>query len=382
VQNSTSSTRLFILAAVVSCCARESPHLRFKNTSRSIPCCFVRAHGRPVAARALGARGPCGARPHPARGADQGLGIEGEQKSAGEAPPLVCARAPPLVCAAARRRTARASSKRSSHEKTNTHRTPRTTTPPKKQQSLSYGILAGACLTKLPQILSITGARSARGLSAAAFELESAGLAIHAAYGALHGLPFTAYGEALILLAQNLVILALVYHYGRMGAARGVAVAGALASAAALLFAGVVGRSTMAAIYSANSLVTLASRLPQIYANYKAGSTGQLALATYAVNVVGGGARVFTSLHEKAGGAMVRAYALSLALNAAIVAQILLYGSEGQGPLGSKAGRRRAGSRRGAAGAGAAAAATPARMTRAAAAAGAAAAPTPRKKRA
>jgi len=252
--------------------------------------------------------------------------------------------------------------------------------PPQKKnqtQSLSYGILAGACLTKVPQILSITGARSAQGLSAASFELESAGLAVHAAYGALHGLPFSAYGEALILLAQNLAILALVYHYGRMGPWRGAAVGGALATAAAALLSGGVGRSHVAAAYQFNSLVTLASRLPQIYANHAAGSTGRLALPTYAVNVVGGAARVFTSLHEKAGAAMVRAYGLSLVLNAAIVAQILLLGPEGKGPLGKKA---RGGARRGAAAA--AAAGTPARVTRAAAAASASAAKSGRKQRA
>jgi mannose-P-dolichol utilization defect protein 1 len=212
----------------------------------------------------------------------------------------------------------------------------------------------------VPQILSITGARSAQGLSATAFELESAGLGVHAAYGALHGLPFSAYGEALILLAQNLVILALIYHYGRQGVWRGVAVGGALTGAAALLFSGSVGKSEVAAAYSVNSLLTLASRLPQIYANHKAGSTGRLALATYAVNVVGGAARVFTSLHERAGAAMVRAYALSLVLNSTIVAQILLLGPEGKGPLG--------GSRGGAGGRGKAVGA--ARVTRAAAAAG------------
>lgn len=223
------------------------------------------------------------------------------------------------------------------------------------KQSLSYGILAGACLTKLPQILNITRAKSAAGLSPASFELESAGLAVHAAYGALHGLPFLAWGEALILLAQNLAILALVYHYGRAGAWRGLAVGGALAAAAAAIFTGVVGRSGVAAAYSANALLMVASRVPQIAQGLRSGSTGQLALPTYAINVVGCCARVFTSLQQgSAGAAMVRSYLLSLALNGALVAQILLLGPGGEGPLGCK---RRAG--RGGA--------TPARVTRAAA---------------
>lgn len=35
---------------------------------------------------------------------------------------------------------------------------------------------------------------------------------MHTAYGFLKGLPFSAYGEASILFAQNVLLLALVYH--------------------------------------------------------------------------------------------------------------------------------------------------------------------------
>jgi hypothetical protein len=41
-------------------------------------------------------------------------------------------------------------------------------------------------------------------------ELETYTLIIHTAYGALNGMAFTSYGEALVLALQNLVILALM----------------------------------------------------------------------------------------------------------------------------------------------------------------------------
>jgi hypothetical protein len=81
-------------------------------------------------------------------------------------------------------------------------------------------------------------ARSADGLSAAAFELESWGLLVHAAYGYVNRLPFSSYGEAAILLAQNLLLLALVYRYARLPAARVGAVAALLAAAVAVLASG------------------------------------------------------------------------------------------------------------------------------------------------
>jgi hypothetical protein len=81
-------------------------------------------------------------------------------------------------------------------------------------------------------------ARSAEGLSAAAFELESWGLLVHAAYGYVNRLPFSSYGEAAILLAQNLFLLALVYRYARLPAGRVGAVGALLAGAVAVLASG------------------------------------------------------------------------------------------------------------------------------------------------
>lgn len=48
---------------------------------------------------------------------------------------------------------------------------------------LGIGILAGACITKLPQILSVWNARSAAGLSVFAVELENWCYLIHTSYG-------------------------------------------------------------------------------------------------------------------------------------------------------------------------------------------------------
>jgi uncharacterized protein with PQ loop repeat len=44
------------------------------------------------------------------------------------------------------------------------------------------------------QILTVVRHRSAAGLSPLSFELEAYGLMIHTLYGALAGLPFSAYG--------------------------------------------------------------------------------------------------------------------------------------------------------------------------------------------
>jgi mannose-P-dolichol utilization defect 1 len=70
-------------------------------------------------------------------------------------------------------------------------------------------------MVKIPQILDVWRARSAEGLSATSFELENIGFSITASYGFLLGLPFTAYGEAAVILFQNTLLLALIYVFSK-----------------------------------------------------------------------------------------------------------------------------------------------------------------------
>lgn len=87
---------------------------------------------------------------------------------------------------------------------------------------MGYGIVAGASLLKLPQILGVLRSGSAAGLNLASFELENIGYSIHTAYGFILGLPFSAYGEAVIILLQNTLLLSIIYHYARAPLWRGV----------------------------------------------------------------------------------------------------------------------------------------------------------------
>lgn len=86
---------------------------------------------------------------------------------------------------------------------------------------MGYGIVAGASLLKLPQILGVLSSGSAAGLNLASFELENIGYSIHTAYGFLLGLPFSAYGEAVIILLQNTLLLSIIYYYARAPLWRG-----------------------------------------------------------------------------------------------------------------------------------------------------------------
>lgn len=190
---------------------------------------------------------------------------------------------------------------------------------------LGYCILAGACFTKVPQISNVVKAKSAEGLSAISFELETLGFLVHASYGLVMGLAFNTYGESIILLAQNLLLVGLIYKYAKMPAIRGVTALSLLVALAGVVLSGHVDKALVKTVYEANNILFMAARLPQIVKNYREKSTGQLSLITNAINLLGCVIRIFTSLSEGAGGAMVRAFLIGGALNTVLVAQILMY---------------------------------------------------------
>ena len=211
----------------------------------------------------------------------------------------------------------------------------------KKNQGLGYGVVAGASVVKLPQLLKLASAGSAAGLSPLSAELEQAAYGVGAAYGIAHGLPFSAFGETCFLALQNLAILALVYRFNGTPA-RGALAALVAALAAAAFFGGKISRKQVAAAYEGASLLVLAARVPQIYSNFKAKATGQLSGITCGANALGALARVFTSMSAgESGRAMARSYALGAALNSVILAQIVLYGKGKR--KGGGASRRRKG---------------------------------------
>lgn len=235
-------------------------------------------------------------------------------------------------------------------------------------QGLGYCILLGSTVVKVPQLINVVRARSAAGLSSLSVELETLGYAISASYGLLKQLPFSAYGETMVridsrsmgmpcvladeltdgtdelavsmvsprapptlqthtlahfaspistldtpchfppqaMLLQNALLLVLIYHYQRKSAARTLCLLLALAGWAAALTAGALPFDKVALALSFNNLLFMASRVPQIVQSAQAGSTGQLSSITYTLNVAGAGARIFTSIHEKAGPAMLQ----------------------------------------------------------------------------
>ena len=126
---------------------------------------------------------------------------------------------------------------------------------------------------------------------------------------------------------------------------RGCAARDRASIAAAVRGAGSFTDEAMEHVQSLANLVFWSARVPQIWANFRARSTGELSLATFTLNTAGAAVRVLTSVQEGGGRSRVAGAVVGLLLNSIITAQILAYpaaGGGGKGKGGKAAARPRA----------------------------------------
>jgi mannose-P-dolichol utilization defect protein 1 len=213
-------------------------------------------------------------------------------------------------------------------------------------KALGLGIVAGSALVKVPQIVKMTSAASAEGLSGASIALELLANVSSVSYyvGMSTSYPFTTWGENCFLLAQNLAIFLLLLKYtGTMGSRGplgllGYGVVGAVLSMrlvpdvplpAAVCAALRLRSCTLTCEQLAGVLpivIGVFSRLPQIMQNVRQRHTGQLAMLTFLLNTLGGAARVFTTLQELDDRITLVAVLAGFVQNFVILGQILTYG--------------------------------------------------------
>lgn len=196
---------------------------------------------------------------------------------------------------------------------------------------LGTAIIAGSLIIKLPQIIKILGAKSAQGISFTSVVFELVGLLFTLSYSYRRGFPFSTYGETAFISAQNIVILYLIYSFGKDVPFPKFFGTVVIYLTTAFFFianpGGIVSEAFLASLQALNIPIMIAARIPQIWTNFTAKSAGQLALLTWLLNFAGVVARVFTTLKEVDDPIVLLSYVLATFLNGTILAQILYYGS-------------------------------------------------------
>jgi len=201
-------------------------------------------------------------------------------------------------------------------------------------------IIAGSLILKVPQILKIVNAKSARGLALTTVLLELTCLLFTMSFSYRQGFPFGTYGETVFVSIQNLVIIFLIYVYGTGDKNQSAGVSASffaiLAIYGTVVYAfltnpgNLLPLSVVASLQALNIPILISSRVPQIWSNYKARSTGQLAFLTWMLTFVGAMARIFTTLQEAFDPILLAGYIIGATMSGTICLQILLYGSEKQ----------------------------------------------------
>jgi len=193
---------------------------------------------------------------------------------------------------------------------------------------LSFGIIAGSLVYKLPQILKISKAKSAGGLSMVAILLEILSCTFSLAYSFNSGFAFMTYGEAAFVAAFDLVIVYQILSYERGGVGAG-AIGGVIAFLVSLylMVAGFVPYHILKLLQGCVTPLIIISRAPQIWSNITNKSTGQLSIITWGLNCGGSLARVFTTLAEVNDPLVLVGFVVAATLNTTITLQILWYGN-------------------------------------------------------
>ncbi|KAF9021832.1 mannose-P-dolichol utilization defect 1 protein [Hymenopellis radicata] len=190
-------------------------------------------------------------------------------------------------------------------------------------KGLGLAIVVGGSIVKVPQLLLILKARSARGLSLPAYIMETLSYAITLAYSFRNEFPFSTYGENFFLAIQNALITLLITFFSPNATGKITLVSAALTGAVSTLYN--LPKDTLAVLQFATLPLSLFSKLPQIASNYQAGSTGQLSAFAVISQVLGCAARLFTTSQEVGDPVVLTGFALALLLNLVLGAQLWMY---------------------------------------------------------
>ncbi|XP_071085650.1 mannose-P-dolichol utilization defect 1 protein-like [Haliotis cracherodii] len=191
-------------------------------------------------------------------------------------------------------------------------------------KGLGFAIIVGSLIVKVPQVVKILGARSGEGINLYAITCEIVAISSTWAYGYALKFPFSAYGEAVFLAFQTVLIAMLVLFYSG-NTPMAIIYVTVYSFSMMFLLSPMAPMSLLSMLQAGNSLVIAISKIIQASANYRNSSTGQLSLVTVTLLFLGAVARIFTSIQETGDALVIFSYVVSSLFNGIILAQILYY---------------------------------------------------------
>ncbi|KAK8792753.1 hypothetical protein WA158_004917 [Blastocystis sp. Blastoise] len=195
-------------------------------------------------------------------------------------------------------------------------------------KGLGYGIVVASAILKVPQIVKILSSHSVMGLSLDSFFFEVASNIPSVIFNVVMKYPFSVFGESIIILVQNVILVILYYIYGRSKTTFKYS----SFFRKSFFFFGIypvfiyyVPNSYFKYLPLIGGLCAIIGRIPQIMENKRQRHTGQLSILTWAFTALGSMARIFTTVTEVKDPIMTLSYCLSSLVNWILVFQIIFY---------------------------------------------------------
>lgn len=187
-------------------------------------------------------------------------------------------------------------------------------------------VLVGSVLYKIPQVLRIIRRRSARGLSILYYALELVGMTFSFVYFARRNYPILSYGETCAVTVSNIIILALILHYGPAQPRWIVTLTLAIYSAAVFYLLSPFAPLSLLMTLQVLSIPLLnLAKVPQILKNHAAQSTGELSQLTLFLQLLGNIARIFTTLAQVRDKLMLASILVAFCFNSVLFGQWVMF---------------------------------------------------------
>lgn len=191
-------------------------------------------------------------------------------------------------------------------------------------KGLSYGIIMGSVLLRVPQIVKILSAGSGEGLSVASEILMLIAIFGSMSYGYFKQFPVAAYGDSYFLYLQSLIILLLVLYYQR-NYLHALVTGGLTGLFTFLSFTGALPGNLIIGLNSLSMILSVVSKLNQALLNFRNGSTGNLSAISLILQFLGCVARIFTSIQETGDFNLILSYIVTSLANGLLVMQLFYY---------------------------------------------------------
>jgi len=216
---------------------------------------------------------------------------------------------------------------------------------------LGMSVVLGGMAFKVPQIIKIHKNKSVAGVSVSQYCLELVVSAITLSFNYHLQAPFSTYGESAFILAQNILIVLQIRHYGQISMGTFLPAVAAYIAVVAFLFSDAgrdmelqvpqcdlqLGLSSCKlssarlqhCLQAISTLVMIASRIPTINSNFQTKEVSNLSIVTWGLNFAGASIRVFTTLRELPDErVLLAAFIISAVLSLIIILQITAYGGK------------------------------------------------------